>query len=545
MLGLVSPLLLLLPLGLTADDNAGDHDASPGLTTLSNAELVRSYLVYTICSLPALVDVAPDLLEWTNTTAVPGVKWVADKIVRYTFFDQFCGGETLAALESTIDRMSSNRIGTLLTYSVEAESRQPSAADMSTDASPVSLLHTQLVSEIQRSVEFAASVNETKGVGSAVAVKVSGLMRDPDTLKRVSEAIVARSEFTSQSHQATHASIQVVASGALNLRSSDQAVMQELLEVLRRAGHRARDGRVKLIIDAEQSWLQPAIDLLVIELSREINTLSKPPGPTQTADAGQLIPLQADDVMPTIYGTLQTSLRRSEPMLKAMLEDAFSNKYALGVKVVRGAYIDAEHAAASHLGIETPAWSSKAETDACFDRCAGILAGQIAAYAQAKGQSIDSSFPEQSVAAMFASHNRASVATLLSLFEQLEIATAGGAADQLRPGMQGLSLRAGARERICFGQLYGMANDVTDRLARGLETMRDSNEFPSVYKYVPYGPVEKVMPYLVRRGKENKSVMAAGSTGGGAAGEKMLVVAEMRRRVRAWLYEWAAWSGTA
>ncbi|CAO1635235.1 unnamed protein product [Parajaminaea phylloscopi] len=523
--------LLLVPLVLFDVDDS--RNPTPPLTLLSNTDLARSYVVYTICSFPALVDAAPSLLEWASTTSIPGVKWISEALVKLTFFDQFCGGETLPELEGAISRLASQGVGTLLTYSVEAESK----GSMALVDGNTSMLHMDLVDEIQRSVDFAASLNEAKGCGCSVAVKVSGLLRDPSALGRVSDAIISRSDFTSSSHDAIHAFDEALGQRKLPLSPQDHASMQELLDSLRRAGHRAREGRVKLIIDAEQSWLQPAIDLLFTELAREFNSLSGIATSNTSSEGASSIAdvLRPGDEAPIFYTTLQTSLRRAAPLLQAMINDATSRQYALGVKVVRGAYIDAEHKASAALGLPSPAWSSKDETDACFDTCASTLVEQIAGRGiELQSLSDQKRATHPSVGAMFASHNRASVSAIVSLLRS------HGLVDDVSPqngqslpeeGTRAL-LRPEARERICFGQLYGMANDVTDKLSR--ELLTDSQQFPSVYKYVPYGPTDKVMPYLIRRGKENKSVMQAGPGGGGAVAERKMAMAEMKRRMKGW-----------
>lgn len=529
--------LLFTPL-LLSDCDKGSV-ATHSLTLLSNAELVRSYVVYTTCSFPTLVDTAPALLDWASTTSIPGVKWAFHQIVKATFFRQFCGGGTLEELQETAQRMSSQGVGTLLTYSVEAESMGGAKAfSQSTSA-----LHMDLVDEVQRSVDFAASLNESKGYGCSVAVKVSGLLKDPAALGRVSEAIISRSEFTSSSHDAIHAMDQAIGQGKLALSSKDHASMQELLESFRKAGHPAREGGVKLIIDAEQSWLQPAIDVLFTELAREFNSLPQS-GPVSLAGGAGAVSFSdlrtLGDTAPIFYTTLQTSLRRAAPLLQAMLKDATARRYALGVKVVRGAYVDVENDAAAHVGLASPAWSTKAETDACFDGCANVLVEQIAAHGIDDQSDPSQTRPElrPSVGAMFASHNRTSVSTILSLLQSHRLVdevtplTSKNRASPSRDVPE-LMLRPEARKRICFGHLYGMANDVTDNLSRGLLT--GSREYPSVYKYVPYGPMDKMMPYLIRRGKENKSVMQSGSGGGGAVAERKMAMVEMKRRVKEWL----------
>jgi len=109
-----------------------------------------------------------------------------------------------------------------------------------------------------------------------------------------------------------------------------------------------------------------------------------------------------------------------------------------------------------------------------------------------------------------------------------------------------LALAEGVAGRISFGQLYGMADTVSARLlaafapddsARSFLTSdqdsvkkdpSSSSSFIMVYKYLPYGPLDLVMPYLIRRATENKSVVG----GGAASREVSAVCSEMWRRLR-------------
>lgn len=222
--------------------------------------------------------------------------------------------------------------------------------------------------------------------------------------------------------------------------------------------------------------------------------------------------------------TLQTSLRRSEPFLRALLADAQARHYSLGVKVVRGAYVQAEHKAAAAGGFASPAWSSKLETDKCFDACSRLLVETLADRVHGDGAAAE-------VGAMFASHNRGSVSMLLNLLRERDLAYA-----QPRPDEEvnkTLVLRPEACGLITFGQLAGMADDVTDRLANHLLAEDGSH---TTLKYLPYGALDLVMPYLVRRAQENKSIMSGeGGGGGGAAEEEKRIRAELKRRWNRWL----------
>jgi proline dehydrogenase len=187
------------------------------------------------------------------------------------------------------------------------------------------------------------------------------------------------------------------------------------------------------------------VDAYTVVLSRTFNDLS--------ADS----PLQ-----PIVYGTFQAYLRRfarytliqsfphnhsldrGRSHLVQSLEDAEDGNYALGVKLVRGAYHEQEAASNSRVSIspeaEPPVYLTKVQTDASFNECARILVDRISLDAR------QNSRPR--ISALFGTHNMESCRLVISLMEQ------GGLAktDQLN-GKLGIPLSTASR--IAFGQLFG------------------------------------------------------------------------------------------
>jgi len=252
---------------------------------------------------------------------------------------------------------------------------------------------------------------------------------------------------------------------------------------------------VKVVIDAENSWYQPAVDAFTAVLSQKFNNLS--------ADS----PLQ-----PIVYGTYQAYFRRGRAHLLRSLEDAEKGNYALGVKLVRGAYHEQEASWDSRVPISTdadlPVYLTKTETDASFDACARILVHQISLDVR------QNSRPRISV--MFGTHNMESCRLIISLLEQEGLAkgdTSHGTVSITQP----------TALRIAFGQLFGMRDVLTDYL-----TARIKSPTPVVFKYIPYGELSEVMPYLSRRAIENKSVLGNGA----ALTELQRIGSEIRRRMR-------------
>eukprot|EP00611_Tribonema_gayanum_P011496 TRINITY_DN2173_c0_g1_i3.p1 TRINITY_DN2173_c0_g1~~TRINITY_DN2173_c0_g1_i3.p1 ORF type:complete len:358 (-),score=169.07 TRINITY_DN2173_c0_g1_i3:415-1488(-) len=182
---------------------------------------------------------------------------------------------------------------------------------------------------------------------------------------------------------------------------------------------------------------------------------------------------------PTIYGTYQCYLKDTPQRLADDLERARRGGYAFACKLVRGAYMEAERARAAAAHAPSPVCDTLDVTHANYARATDLVLAHMGAGHRAE--------------VMFATHNQASV----------ERALAAMAA-------------RGVSRGVAFGQLLGMSDHLTFALgARGY----------AAFKYLPYGRVAEVVPYLLRRARENSTLL------GGAAHERALLLREVRRRV--------------
>lgn len=220
-------------------------------------------------------------------------------------------------------------------------------------------------------------------------------------------------------------------------------MLSELHSDLEAICARAAERGVRIIIDAEYSWYEPAIDALSLALMRRFN--AGPEGPL-------------------VYATYQAYLRRTHAHLVHALRDAQKQGYALGAKLVRGAYlpheIEAHGAGGKGLSISPdplpPVWDKKSDTDANYNACAGVLLDAIAADVQRKASK------PQSVGVLFGTHNWASCGKILAGLEER------GLARMTPNGLLRVEERVG--ERITFGQLYGMCDDLTQHLVNRMES---------------------------------------------------------------------------
>ena len=220
-------------------------------------------------------------------------------------------------------------------------------------------------------------------------------------------------------------------------------------------GETANTLKQRIMIDGEESWMQASADELALALMERFNQ---------------------EEVI--IYNTLQMYLADSYQRLEAWIERAKSRDFKLGVKFVRGAYMEKERAYAKKMGIPSAVCISKDATDELFD----------------KGVALAFEYPER-VSVFLGTHNEKSTEKAA----QLALKTYGTV----------------NHPNVWFGQLQGMSDQITYNL---------SHVGASVAKLIPYGPVKEVLPYLVRRAEENTSI--AGQTGR----ELKLLRAEQKRR---------------
>lgn len=238
------------------------------------------------------------------------------------------------------------------------------------------------------------------------------------------------------------------------LSDSEKEEWKRVVARYEKVAKKAHDNDVPLLIDAEESWMQDAADNLVASLMEKYNKNKA-----------------------IVFGTLQMYRHDRMPYLKALHQRAKEKGFYIGMKLVRGAYMEKERERAIEKGYPSPICKDKAETDKNYNAAVTYMM-------------------ENDKMAIFAgTHNEDSSLLLLKLAEELQIPKNDS--------------------RMWFGQLYGMSDHISFNLAK---------EGYNVAKYLPFGPVRDVMPYLIRRAEENTSV--AGQT----SRELRLLKEERKRR---------------
>ncbi|MCO5258783.1 MAG: proline dehydrogenase family protein [Crocinitomicaceae bacterium] len=215
------------------------------------------------------------------------------------------------------------------------------------------------------------------------------------------------------------------------------------------------DKVVKIYIDAEEYSTQFIFDDVVEQMMEKYNKTNV-----------------------IVYNTLQMYLKDRVDYLNKCIVDAKQKNFLLGMKLVRGAYVEKEREYAKRDGVPSPVFDTKEGTDTSYNKALTICLEE-----------------HQLIHTCLASHNQKSVELAIQLIEELKIEN--------------------HYDKVFFSQLYGMSDNLTFNLA---------NAGYNSSKYVPYGEVEKAIPYLMRRAEENSSIE------GQVGREYELLLQEKKRR---------------
>ena len=370
--------------------------------------LLRAYWLFRIIGIPWLNAAGRALTQFALALRLP-IAWA----VKATIFKHFCGGETIDESLATAQKLGDGGLGTILDYSVEGQ-EDDASLDRTRD-------------EILRTIEAA---KQRKDIPFSV-FKPTGLAP-------------------------VHLLEKVSAGEAL---SADDAREWELVNGrVERICQAAHEAGLPVLIDAEDSWYQPAIDALATRMMQRLN-----------------------HERAIVFNTIQLYRHDRLAFLKESHAAAQRDGYHLGVKLVRGAYMEKERERAAEKGYPSPIHADKAAVDRDYDEALRFCIAHL-----------------DRMAVMAGTHNEHSALLLTRLMEE-----------------HGLARHD---RRVWFAQLLGMSDNISYNLA-------DAGF--NVAKYVPYGPVRAVLPYLIRRAEENTSV--AGQMGR----ELKLIIAERKRRTSA------------
>lgn len=382
------------------------NDTKIAFQDKSTSQLKKAYWMFKMIENPTLTNLGIDVMNFAVKKDFPFV----EGIVRRTLFEQFAGGETREKSKQVVSDLHRHHIGSIFDYAIEGKEDEET--------------FDRTCAEIKHNISFA------KGNPAVpfVVFKPTGFGR----LDLYSQ-VQAGSQLTNSEKQEWE-----------QIRTRYEQVCQM-----------AFDNDVVLMIDAEETQMQDAVDSLVNEMMERFNKEKA-----------------------IIWNTIQMYRTGRLEYLQSDLDRAKEKGYYLGYKFVRGAYMEKERERAEKYGYPDPIQPTKQATDDNYNAAIEFVINNL-----------------DRVSGYFGTHNEKSTELTMDKMKER--------------GLQN------DHPQIFFGQLYGMSDNITYYLGE--------NKY-NASKYLPYGPVKDVVPYLTRRAQENTSV--AGQTGR----ELGLIEKELKRR---------------
>lgn len=381
------------------------QDTATAFEDKSDAELREKHRIFKLLNSPFLNALGTRSAKFALSIGLP-----VEGLIKSTIFEQFCGGETIEECEPTIRRLGAAGIGTILDYSIEGKSREEDF-----DRTKEEIIRTVKRAKDDPNIPFAV-------------FKITGIA-PLGTLERLS--------------------------AKKKLDAKSQAKCEHLTARVNEICEYACSIGQPVFIDAEESWIQDAIDRMAMEMMERYN-------------------LEA----PIVYNTIQLYRTDRLQYLREARREAKANGYILAVKLVRGAYMEKERERAADQGYPSPIHPDKTSTDRDYNAAVDYCLDHL-----------------DDVSFVAGTHNEKSTQYLAKKMHD-----------------RGLPPD---HKHIYFSQLYGMSDNLSYVLAK--------NGY-NVSKYVPYGPIKDVIPYLTRRAEENSSVT------GQMSRELDLISREIKRR---------------
>ena len=352
------------------------QDTATAFADKTNSELKEKYRLFKMLDSPFLNAFGTRATMFALSLGLP-----VQGLIKRTIYEQFCGGETIEECEPVVAKLGAANIGAILDYSVEGKSTEKDFD------------HTR--DEIIRTIDRA---RKDPRIPFAV-FKVTGVA-PLGTLERMS--------------------------GKKRLDGKSQAKCERIHSRVQEICEYAHKKGQPVFIDAEESWIQDAIDRLAMEMMVKYNTQQ-----------------------PIVYNTFQLYRKDRLQFLRDSRREANKSGYILGAKLVRGAYMEKERARAAEMGYESPIHEDKTATDEDFDAAVDYCLKHL-----------------DEVAFVAGTHNEESVTYLTEQMHQLGIAN--------------------AHPYINFSQLYGMGDNLSYSLAKNGYNVSKYVPYGPVADAIPY-----------------------------------------------------------
>uniref|UniRef100_A0A4W6CT03 Proline dehydrogenase n=1 Tax=Lates calcarifer TaxID=8187 RepID=A0A4W6CT03_LATCA len=496
-----------------------------------NIELLRSLLVFKLCTIDLLVDKNKELMDLSKKLLG---QWMFEKLMKMTFYGQFVAGEDHNSIKPLIQKNQAFGVGAVLDYSVEEDLTQEEAHRQFGDrrGGVISARTYFYADEAKCDNQMETFINCIKASGGASsdgfsAIKMTALGR-PQFLLQFSEVLVKWRQFFNFLAAQQGKSQMMVLEQKLELEQLKESLTKlgvgdkddienwftgeklglsgtiDLLDWNSLINDTTKISNLLMVPNLETGHLEPLLNKFTAEeesqmkrMLQRVDVLAKHAlenGVRLMVDAEQTyfqpaisrltleMQRKFNKEKPIIFNTYQCYLKEAYDNVTVDVELSRREGWYFGAKLVRGAYMYQERARAKEIGYEDPINPDYEATNRMYHKCLEYVLEEIEHSRKAN--------------VMVASHNEDTVKFTLEKMNEM-----------------GLSP---TENKVYFGQLLGMCDQISFPLGQA--------GFP-VYKYVPYGPVNEVIPYLSRRAQENRGFMK------GSQRERSLLWKELKRRV--------------
>lgn len=409
----------------------------------SRWEVMRGLLIFQMCSFPSLVKNSEKLM--TVSRRLLGRR-LFEWGMRSTVYGQFVAGETLPEIQACMDRLRKLGIRPMLAVPIEEDLGEGKAGERWYEENEAIMLN-------------CVDLSSLGGDRPMMQLKITALM-SADLCKVLSACLSDPSQRKELSPHRIVSIMEGEDSRFSFLSEQQNRHLQSSVRRLSRVGKHAVQKQVRVLVDAEYTYMNPALSLVTMAMMAQCNREE-----------------------PWIWNTYQCYLKDSFQNLSQDLDTAVGLGLCFGVKLVRGAYMDKERKLAKAKGYPDPIQPDWEATNRSYNGCLDKLLDLIGREG-----------PRHNL--IVASHNEESVLHAVRRMKELAIDKHSGA--------------------VSFGQLLGMCDHVSLTLGQAGYL---------VYKSIPYGSVDSVLPYLVRRAQENQSVLQ------GIRKERELLHQEWRKRL--------------
>nr|XP_033802341.1 hydroxyproline dehydrogenase [Geotrypetes seraphini] len=409
----------------------------------SNWEILRGLLIFRFCSFPTLVNNSLKIMKFGRR--IVGQR-LFEVVMRASVYGQFVAGESLSEIQQCMEKLRKMGICPMLAVPIEEDVGEDKSGEV---------WYSKNLDTMQRCVD----ISSVGGSRSMMQLKITALM-SADLCKKITVCLrdpVLAKEMSIEK-------LTTVMNGQNNLFSCltepENQHFQASLQRLSCIGQYAKDHGVRVLVDAEYTYINPALTLVTMAMMAQCNQLE-----------------------PWIWNTYQCYLKESYDLL--CQDVAFADRLGIcfGVKLVRGAYMNKERKLAKEKGYKDPINPDWETTNRSYQHSLDMMLELIGKYGNRYN-------------IIVASHNEESVLHAMQRMRELNIPQNGGV--------------------VCFGQLLGMCDHISLTLGQAGY---------AIYKSIPYGSVDDVVPYLVRRAQENQTVLQ------GIRKERDLLRKELRRRI--------------